>query len=161
MSRKAKSDFPTTLVGLAAGSAALLVGFVWLAMPPVAKTQMTPDKMSTRVSHLEEGAPIVSVVLPDEFSTKAQEGEKAFEANCASCHGSSAVGQNGVAPPLVHKVYEPMHHSDLAFHMAAGKGVRSHHWSFGDMPKIETVTQEDIGQIVTYIRELQRANGIQ
>ncbi|WP_430540810.1 c-type cytochrome [Planktotalea arctica] len=24
--------------------------------------------------------------------------------NCAACHGVNAVGQNGVAPPLVHKV---------------------------------------------------------
>ena len=47
---------------------------------------------------------------------------------------ANAAGQNGVAPPLVHKLYEPGHHSDMAFIMAAKNGVRSHHWRFGNMP---------------------------
>ena len=66
--------------------------------------------------------------------------EKAkFTANCAACHGSRGVGTKQ-GPPLVHKIYEPNHHADVAFQRAAENGVRAHHWEFGNMPKIEGVT---------------------
>lgn len=75
-------------------------------------------------------------------------------------HGADATGQEGVAPPLVHKIYEPSHHGDQAFFLAAKQGVRAHHWRFGDMPPVEGITDPEIERIVTYIRTLQRANGI-
>lgn len=84
----------------------------------------------------------------------------AFQANCAECHGSNGSGQDGIAPPLVHNIYEPSHHGDIAFTLAVRHGVRAHHWRFGDMPPIEGVGDESIGEITAYIRELQRANGI-
>jgi len=39
-------------------------------------------------------------------------------------------------------------------------GVRAHHWSFGNMPAVEGLTRADVKMIIAYIRELQRANGI-
>lgn len=39
-------------------------------------------------------------------------------------------------------------------------GVRAHHWNFGDKPAVEAITRDDVTSIITYIRELQRANGI-
>lgn len=98
-----------------------------------------------------EGGPV-----PTEF----QAGETTFNANCAACHGKQAVGTDH-GPPLVHKVYEPNHHGDQAFQYAAANGVRSHHWQFGNMPKIESVTPGDVDQIVKYVRWLQRQAGIQ
>lgn len=115
----------------------------------------TPD-----LSRVDAGAPIVEVALPAELSANAEIGKLAFEAKCAACHGANAAGHNGVAPPLVHKIYEPSHHSDMAFVMAVQNGVRSHHWSFGNMPQIERLTQGDVMMIAAYVRELQRANGI-
>lgn len=111
-------------------------------------------------SNLAEGAPIVEVALPAELSDKAQIGERAFEAKCAECHGTSAAGQNGVAPPLVHRIYEPSHHSDMAFVLAAKNGVLAHHWHFGNMPAVDGVTDGDVKMIARYIRELQKENGI-
>lgn len=111
-------------------------------------------------SEIAQGAPIVDVTLPAELSPDAQAGKRAFDAKCARCHGANAAGQNGVAPPLVHKIYEPSHHSDMAFVLAAKNGVRSHHWSFGDMPPIEGLTDADVKMIARYVRELQAANGI-
>jgi mono/diheme cytochrome c family protein len=84
----------------------------------------------------------------------------AFDANCASCHGANAAGQDGVAPPLVHIIYEPNHHGDASFLLAAKNGVRAHHWPFRDMPAVQNITDDSIALIVTYVRELQRANGI-
>lgn len=93
--------------------------------------------------------------VPPEFQT----GAAAFKANCARCHGERGVGtQQG--PPLVHKIYEPNHHGDATFQRAAANGVRAHHWQFGDMPRIEGVTPEDVEQIVKYVRWLQRQAGI-
>lgn len=87
------------------------------------------------------------------------EGERLFAANCARCHGPSATGTDQ-GPPLVHVIYEPNHHSDAAFQMAAMNGVRAHHWSFGDMPPVPGVTPEQVTEIVAYVRWLQRQAGI-
>ena len=106
-----------------------------------------------------EGA-LANVLLPDTLSQNAQIGKLAFEVKCVSCHGTNAAGQAGVAPPLVHIIYEPNHHGDESFQRAAALGVRAHHWSFGNMPAVEGLTRTNVKMIVAYIRELQRANGI-
>lgn len=105
------------------------------------------------------GAAIVSVTVP-ELTGAALEGEALFQQNCAACHGDNAAGRDGVGPPLVHKIYEPGHHADGAFYLAAQQGVRAHHWPFGNMPPVEDVTQKDVESIIAYVRKLQRANGI-
>lgn len=107
----------------------------------------------------EQDAPIVNVTVP-ELSAAALSGKTAYEVNCAACHGRNAAGQDGVAPPLVHRIYEPSHHGDASFVLAVRNGVRAHHWRFGNMPPVEGVSDEEINSIVTYVRELQRANGI-
>lgn len=109
----------------------------------------------------DDSAPaMVDVTVPETLSANAAIGKTAFEAKCAVCHGENAAGQDGVAPPLVHKIYEPSHHGDAAFLLAAKNGVRAHHWRFGNMPPVEGVTDGDVKMITAYVRELQRANGI-
>jgi mono/diheme cytochrome c family protein len=116
---------------------------------------VTPD-----TSRIAQGEPIVELRIPANLSAEAEIGKRAFEAKCADCHGENAAGQNGVAPPLVHKIYEPSHHSDMAFVLAAKNGVRAHHWKFGNMPPVKGLTQADVKYIARYVRELQRENGI-
>jgi mono/diheme cytochrome c family protein len=100
----------------------------------------------------------VQVSVP-QFSTVAAEGRDLFNANCSACHGENASGtENG--PPLIHNYYKPNHHGDGAFLNAAMKGVRAHHWQFGNMPPVEGMTAPKVLKIVRYVRELQRANGI-
>ncbi len=106
------------------------------------------------------GAALVKVMLPETLSQNAEIGKTIFDAKCSACHGENATGQEGVAPPLVHKIYEPGHHGDESFQRAAANGVRAHHWRFGDMQPVEGVTRGDVTMIISYIRELQRANGI-
>lgn len=103
---------------------------------------------------------LVSVTLPEQLSDNAIIGKRIFEAKCASCHGRNAAGQKGVAPPLIHKIYEPSHHGDESFQRAAALGVRAHHWPFGNMPPIDGLTRAKVSTIITYVRELQRTNGI-
>ncbi|GGD28878.1 c-type cytochrome [Sinisalibacter lacisalsi] len=132
---------------------------IWQATQPAAqgagRSMAPPD--ATRVA---DGTPIVEVNLPDSLSADAQIGERAFNSVCAACHGTKAAGQNGVAPPLVHRIYEPSHHSDEAFQRAVQYGVGAHHWNFGNMPPIEGLTRADVQYIARYVRELQRENGI-
>lgn len=136
-------------------AAILVAGGVGYAMWPAASQTPVTDT-ATRI----DAGILAEVVLPETLSQNAQIGQLAFEAKCASCHGVNAAGQDGVAPPLVHIIYEPGHHGDEAFHRAAALGVRGHHWPFGDMPSVEGVTRGDVAMIIAYVRELQRANGI-
>lgn len=108
---------------------------------------------------LADGA-IVTVQVPASFSSQEEIGQRAYDAVCATCHGKNAQGRDGIAPPLVHKIYESGHHGDMAFVLAAKTGVRAHHWKFGNMPAVEDVTQADVLNIVAYVRALQRENGI-
>jgi cytochrome c len=104
---------------------------------------------------LVEPSELLSISVPAEF----QSGEALFERHCASCHGEKALG-SAVGPPLVHIVYEPSHHADYAFYMAVGQGVRAHHWRFGDMPPVPGLDQDEVTQIIAYVRWLQRQVGI-
>lgn len=97
----------------------------------------------------------VDMQVPEEF----QPGEERFNAFCSRCHGASAQGTTK-GPPLVHKIYEPSHHADVAFLRAAAQGVRAHHWEFGNMPKIEEATPDDVKLVIQYVRWLQREAGI-
>ena len=108
---------------------------------------------------IKQGPAMVDVTVP-ELTALQQKGEQAFDANCAVCHGANAAGQGGVAPPLIHKIYEPSHHGDVAFVRAAKAGSRQHHWSFGDMPPVDGISDAEIAVIIEYIRAVQRANGI-
>lgn len=100
----------------------------------------------------------VSVKVP-KLSAQASAGKVAFDANCAQCHGTNGAGTKQ-GPPFVNDIYNPGHHSDIAFSYAVRQGVRRHHWPFGDMPAQPKVTDAQVADIVRYVRELQEANGI-
>jgi cytochrome c len=123
--------------------------------PRLAHVSEPPD-----MSALDSGDPIVPVIIPEEFSKKAVMGKLAFDAVCAACHGENAAGIIGAGPTFISRIYEPTHHGDGSFLSAATNGVTSHHWPFGDMPPQTGLTKSDIGNVVAYVRELQRANGI-
>lgn len=141
MARKKKPALSPTLQWIALGAlvVAIAAAWVWFA-------QLRSESSS------------VSVTLP-ELSRSAKAGQGHFEANCAACHGESG-GGTGQGPPLVHKIYESGHHSNGAFFLAVQRGVREHHWSFGNMPAQPQVTRGQAALILEFIREVQAANGI-
>lgn len=112
--------------------------------------------LSNRSGSTVEGA--VTVKLPS-LNAVGERGAAVFAENCASCHGTHASGGPG-GPPLVHRIYEPNHHGDIAFLYAVRRGVRQHHWGFGNMPAQPQIDDQEIADIVSYVRALQRANGI-
>ena len=130
----------------------LLVVIAWAAFGVVAALVIV--SRST-----EEDTGVTVQVTPAALSDEAKQGEVVFNANCMECHGPNAAGTK-LGPPLIHDIYNPGHHSDQAFYLAAATGVRAHHWPYGDMPAQPQVSEAEVGLIIRYIRELQEANGI-
>lgn len=126
------------------GIIAALVAVVWIGIAPRDRSPGDVD--------------LAALSIP-ELTTEERAGQTLFAANCAACHGANAVGSDQ-GPPLVHRIYEPSHHGDMAFVLAAKRGVRAHHWRFGNMPAVEDISEEEVLQIASYVRSIQRANGI-
>ena len=78
---------------------------------------------------------------------------------CSSCHGVDLKGTEQ-GPPFLHRVYHPGHHGDRSFFLAAKRGVKAHHWKFGNMPPVEGIEEDMVGAIVKYIRHVQKSSGI-
>lgn len=82
-------------------------------------------------------------------------GQLLYEKYCSSCHGMQLNGSDK-GPPLIHPFYKPSHHGDKSFYRAALKGVKQHHWNFGDMPPVVGMTPGKMDRIVPYLRFYQR-----
>ena len=108
---------------------------------------------------VEQAPSGATALIVPELTSELETGRVRFDTNCATCHGPNASGSDQ-GPPLVHRIYEPSHHGDMAFLLAARQGVRAHHWRFGNMPAIDSVSEDEVVQITAYVRALQRANGI-
>jgi mono/diheme cytochrome c family protein len=130
---------------LAIGALAILltVGALWFS--GVLRSQGQTSRTS----------PAASKPVPEVFVT----GESLYNAHCARCHGPSAVGTDQ-GPSLLAAVYAPTHHSDASFLLAVKQGVPAHHWQFGNMPSIPAVTQDEVADIILYVRWLQEQAGI-
>ncbi|OUS06262.1 hypothetical protein A9Q96_09770 [Rhodobacterales bacterium 52_120_T64] len=147
----------TLWIGVAVIAVAMAASFWWMTTPP--------DRAVPIVNAASHGAgsaapaPKADSIIVPELSQIGLSGEIAFNENCSACHGKNAAGTDS-GPPLIHKIYEPGHHGDMSFALAANNGVTSHHWRFGNMPPVEGITEAKIRWITKYIREVQSANGI-
>ncbi len=98
--------------------------------------------------------------IPVQDPTLVAEGEVLYQASCALCHGSDLRG-TALGPSHLSVVYQPGHHSDIAFTLAARNGVRSHHWRFGDMAPVEGLSDADLERITAFVRATQLTNGFE
>ena len=119
---------------------AMLVFFGAASLPALAQTMQIPKPSPG--------------LAPNPISGKAL-----YDKHCAACHGVDLKGSDK-GPPFLHRVYEPSHHSDLSFQLAAKNGVRAHHWQFGDMKPVPGVSPDEVAHITAYIRAEQRKVGI-
>jgi|AntRauTorcE11897_2_1112592.scaffolds.fasta_scaffold07698_4 mono/diheme cytochrome c family protein len=87
-------------------------------------------------------------------------GATLYANNCAQCHGAELQGTD-LGPPHLDRVYESGHHADISFRLAVERGAPQHHWNFGPMPPIDGLTDAEVGDIIAYVREQQRAAGIE
>ena len=88
------------------------------------------------------------------------DGASLYAQGCASCHGVALEGTDS-GPPFLDAVYRPGHHADAAFLLATLRGVRSHHWDFGDMPPVAGLSADQVAAIVEFVRARQAAAGIE
>ena len=86
-------------------------------------------------------------------------GEALYQANCAACHGTDLRGTDQ-GPSHLDPIYLPDHHADLSFRLAVQRGVQPHHWTFGPMPPIEGLDDQDIADVIAYVRDRQREAGL-
>jgi mono/diheme cytochrome c family protein len=105
------------------------------------------------VATTRDGAEVASAGDP-------RAGAELYATNCAQCHGAELRGTD-LGPPFLDDVYEPSHHADGAFQLAVQRGVQPHHWDFGPMPLIQGLSPADVEDIIAYVRQEQRAVGIE
>ncbi len=92
-------------------------------------------------------------------SRSVEQGLVAFAGECARCHGRLAEGTER-GPNLIHRDYRPGVRSDAQFRRAVREGLPARR-GYGAMPPAPGVSERSLDRMVTFLRELQRANGIQ
>ena len=85
-------------------------------------------------------------------------GVVAFAGECAGCHGRLAEGTER-GPNLIHPDYGPSVRNDAQLRRAVREGMPARR-GYGAMPPSPGVSERRLGRMVTFLRELQRANGI-
>ena len=94
------------------------------------------------------------------LSPRSLAGQQVFNKKCAACHGQNGAGTRK-GPPLIHDIYNPGHHGNGSFARAVTKGVQQHHWPYGNMPAQPDVGFSEMAGIVSFIRDVQKHNGIE
>ncbi|MDZ7754366.1 MAG: c-type cytochrome [Gammaproteobacteria bacterium] len=107
----------------------------------------------TDLSHLRIDPPVYPA--PEKYHP----GRNLYQAHCESCHGDRGTGSDN-APPLLHPYYDPNLHGDDYFYNAVANGAQQHLWDYGDMPPLPHVNREQVGEIISYVRWLQRQANI-
>lgn len=131
----------------------LLMGVLFLAS--ACSGEVSPQR-TEEIERLRVGLKALADATPEHLV----KGRETFATMCALCHGPDAGGSIS-GPPLVHPFYSPNRHADIAFFLAIQRGVRAHHWRYGDMPAVVGVDAQEAEQVVAYIRYLQRGSGIE
>lgn len=89
-----------------------------------------------------------------------QLGAGVYAESCASCHGADLQGTDK-GPSHLSIVYEPNHHTDVSFRNAIANGAPQHHWTFGDMPPIDGLADEEVEAVIAFVRAEQERQGFE
>jgi len=96
--------------------------------------------------------------VPSASFVSVEHGVVAFAGECARCHGRLAEGTER-GPNLIHPDYGPRIRSDAEFRRAVREGLPARR-GYGAMPPFPGVSKRRLERMITFVRELQRANGI-
>lgn len=89
-------------------------------------------------------------VVPPEI----QKGQVVFHKVCSNCHGPDAMGDHTKAPRLIDEEYLKENYSDEEIMETVVKGINKM------PPQRNKVTDEEIGEIIKYLRFSQNAAGL-
>lgn len=87
------------------------------------------------------------------------QGEQLYQTNCAGCHGSELQGTR-IGPPMLDEYYLPATTPDSQFVSAIDDGASAEQFDFGPMPAIPGLTDEQVQEIIGYVRGQQREAGL-
>jgi mono/diheme cytochrome c family protein len=96
----------------------------------------------------------------DVAAGSGDQGEALYQQSCALCHGADLRGTE-LGPSFLSQVYEPGHHPDASFRAAVAQGAVAHHWDFGDMPPVAGLTDDEVDDIIAFVREQQELHGFE
>jgi mono/diheme cytochrome c family protein len=97
-------------------------------------------------------------------SQSVQQGGISFAEECAGCHGRLGRGTER-GPNLIHPDFGPRVLSDARIRRAVREGVPArpgvgYRGGTIDMPPASNLSERSLNRMVTFLREIQRANGI-
>lgn len=100
---------------------------------------------SIRISVLAVLVSVISSTASAQSFTQAAPGKQLFDAHCVDCHGVNGTGDE--APAINH----PLNADDAALHKIISDGTPD-----GRMPRVRRMTEEEVDQLVAYVRLLGR-----
>jgi mono/diheme cytochrome c family protein len=89
----------------------------------------------------------------------AAAGSIPYREYCAGCHGEDGRGA-AAGPGLLDARYALPGFDDQALVTAIVEGAPEREWDFGPMPRIRGLGQQELADLVAFVRELQRGAGI-
>lgn len=102
---------------------------------------------------------LASACAADDPDTGPVDGAALVARSCAACHGPDLAG-TAVGPSLLIDLYGPAQLTDQAIVDAIRDGVPPQRFSFGPMPMIAGLDDDEVAAIVAHVRALQAAAGI-
>ena len=142
-----------------AGVAALAASALLLAAACTGDDAPAPTATPT-VAATSEATPTPTPDAPAAPRFSGTDGRSLYGQACAVCHGQALEGTNA-GPTFLSRIYAPGHHADISLIFAVERGVRAHHWDFGNMAPVAGLEHEQVLAIIAFIREQQAAAGIE
>ena len=151
---------PAQQIRIATTAAAALVAVLFLAVACTGRGDDTPPATPTAGTETPATTPVATPTATPQPRFSGVDGRTLFGQACAACHGQALEGTDS-GPTFLNRIYAPGHHADISIMFAIERGVRAHHWNFGNMAPVEGLTQEQVLAIIGFIREQQREAGIE
>lgn len=107
-----------------------------------------------------EKVSIKATVTIPELTESGLRGRGVFATKCAECHGADGEGGSRKGPPLIHPMYRENVYPDFVFKKAVLDGKRAKNWRFGAMPPVEGLTNQQVDDVIAFVRAAQIASGI-
>ena len=90
--------------------------------------------------------------------TELAVGEQTYRDFCGSCHGRDFEGSSN-GPSHLDAVYAPEYTTDDDFRTAITQGAPEANYDFGRMPAIASLDDQEITDVIAYIRRVQDERG--